>query len=87
MIEEARAQLLEYGEWFDDRRNRRSVKDRFGLEIYRPRLAMIIGRTIGEQSEFQQKVRSRISDVDVVTYDEGVERARRRLALIRSASR
>lgn len=88
MIEEARAQLLEYSEWFDDRRNRQSVKDRFGLEIYRPRLAMIIGRTIGEQSEFQQqKVRSRISDVDVVTYDEVIERARRRLALIRSASR
>lgn len=42
MVEDARAQLLEYRDWFEEKHNRENLKSRFGLEIYRPRLAMIL---------------------------------------------
>jgi len=36
LVEEARAQLLEYRDWFEDAGHRRKIRDRFGMEIYRP---------------------------------------------------
>ncbi|MEI4920424.1 DUF4263 domain-containing protein, partial [Klebsiella pneumoniae] len=44
-VSEARAQLLEYRRWFDDPRNRKRIRERLGMEIYAPRLAVVIGRS------------------------------------------
>jgi len=65
-IMEARAQLLEYRDWFDAPDNRKRLKDRVGMEIYRPRLMTIIGRA----SEFadgleRQRLRDQLKDIEI----------------------
>jgi hypothetical protein len=88
LVEEARSQMLEYRDWFENRANRRKLQERFGMEIYRPRLGIIIGSSTDLSCAYErQKLQSRYSDVDIVTYDDIVAHARRRLSLIRSAER
>ena len=87
LVEEARAQLLEYRDWFEDADNRAKLKDRFGVTVYRPRLGVVIGSSAELTSSYQrQKLASRYPDIEVVTYDDLVAHARRRLALVRSAT-
>jgi antiviral defense system Shedu protein SduA len=88
LIDDARAQLLAYRDWFEDSHNRRKLKERFGMEIYRPRLGVIVGSTktfLGDVQ--QQKLRSRYPDVEIASYEDVFKCAQRRLAIIRSASR
>ena len=87
-VEEAKAQLRLYQSWFDDRHNRLKLKERFGLEIYRPRLSVIIGRSSSFADELdRQRLIASTPDVQVVTYDDIAERAKRRLLLIAGAER
>jgi hypothetical protein len=88
LVEEARAQLLEYRDWFEDAGHRRKIKDQFGMEIYRPRLAMVIGSMDQFASAYQrQKLQSRYPDVEIATYEDIVRHARRRLSIIKGAPR
>jgi hypothetical protein len=85
---EARTQLLRYRDWFEESRNREKIKEEFGIEVYRPRLAVVIGRKAHFENEFQrQQLRSDQDDFDVVTYDDILEQAKRRLILIESSRR
>lgn len=87
-VEEARAQLRQYQSWFEDRHNRLALKDRFGLEIYRPRLALIIGRASSFTDEVErQRLVGSSPEIQVVTYDDIAERAKRRLLLVAGAER
>ena len=64
LVDEARSQLLEYRDWFEDAHNRATIKDRFGMEIYRPRLGVVIGSSAEFESSFQrQKLASRYPDI------------------------
>lgn len=88
LIGEARAQLLAYRDWFEDTRNREAVKAQFGLEVFRPRLGVIIGRAADFRSDIErQRLASQTPDLEIVTYDDIVRHAERRLALVKSASR
>jgi Domain of unknown function (DUF4263) len=85
-VEDAIAQLFEYRDWFEHRDNRAKLKERFGMEIFRPRLGVIIGSSQDFRSAFErQKVVSRYPDIEVVTYDDIVKYAQRRMLLIRKA--
>lgn len=82
-VMEARAQLLRYRDWFRDAANRRSLVARVGMEVYEPRLIVIIGRS----SEFEDSIdRQRLSadykDVEVVTRDDILRSAQRRRLII-----
>lgn len=86
-IEDARAQLLEYRDWFEDTDNRSRIKKRFGIEIFRPRLGVIIGTSQDFRSELErQRLAAQYPDVEVVTYDDIVKYAERRLLLLRQTS-
>jgi hypothetical protein len=88
LIDAARTQLLEYRDWFEIPHNRMKLRERYGIEIYRPKLGMVIGSTTGFLGEVQeQKLRSRYPDVEIATYDDVLRCAQRRLAIIRSAPR
>src|SRR5207253_2169301 len=66
-VSEARSQLLEYRDWFEDKHNRAKVRDRLGVEVYRPRLAVIIGRSSEFTSAYErQKLNSRETDIEIV---------------------
>ena len=80
----ARAQLLRYGHWFDEKENRRKLSDKLGLEIYRPRLAVIIGRSSDFECGLQrQRLSAENPDMELVTYDDIVDYAKRRVMAIR----
>lgn len=88
LIEEARSQLFEYSDWFEESHNRRRLKEQYGMDIYRPSLGMIVGSSSAFSGAVQkQKLRSRYPDVEIVTYDDVLRSAQRRLAIIRSAHR
>ena len=59
------------------------LKDKLGMEVYRPRLMVVIGRASEFTNAFErQKLASRTPDVDVVTYDDIVQHARQRRVFI-----
>jgi hypothetical protein len=87
-VEEAKSQLLRYRDWFEDRQNRAKLKERFGMEIYRPRIGVVIGRRNQFENEFErQRLASDNPQIEIVTYDDIVEFAKRRLLLIQRANR
>jgi hypothetical protein len=86
-ITEAKAQLLEYHDWFENPNYRKLLKDKLGINIYRPQLAVIIGRS----TEFtdaldRSKLISRDKDIKIVTYDDILIAAKRRRFYIESAN-
>lgn len=86
-VSEARAQLQEYRRWFEERQNRQRLRDRLGMEIYQPRLAVVIGRSSDFASPYErQKVGADERDIEVVTYDDILAFARRRMMLIADAT-
>jgi hypothetical protein len=84
LVMEARSQLLTYKDWFDDRANRQKLKTILGMEIYRPRLMVVIGRASEFQDEIErQRLRDRTPDVEVVTYDDILRFAKQRMVLFK----
>ena len=84
-ILEARAQLLEYSDWFENHHHREILKARVGMAIYRPHLAVVIGRAAEFRDELDRaKLRSRTPDIDIVTYDDILEAARRRMLIMQT---
>ncbi|MFC1633436.1 Shedu anti-phage system protein SduA domain-containing protein, partial [Planctomycetota bacterium] len=82
-VMEARAQLLTYKEWFRQKKNREMLKQKVGMEIYEPRLSIVIGRASEFQCEYnRQLLGGRNPDVEVVTYDDILMHARRRRMII-----
>jgi hypothetical protein len=76
-IYEASAQLRKYRDYFDDEGNRMSVKKRYGVTAYRPRLAVIIGRAARCDETLYRQIQDGVKDIDIVTYDDLVRRAKR----------
>jgi hypothetical protein len=76
-------QLREYRDYFDDTRNRQKFYERYGLKGWKPRVAVIIGRSppVSRYEDFIKAKRS-LFDAEVVTYDEIIERAQKRIITI-----
>ncbi len=84
-IMEARAQLTTYRDWFDDKYNREKVKDKLGMSVFRPQLAVIIGRSSEFRDELdRQRLRSAHPDIEVVTYDDILKFCKRRQLEVRN---
>jgi hypothetical protein len=76
---EAVAQLETYRTFFEDRENRRAFKERYGLNAYRPRVVVIIGRRRSFEDEIERiQLESQLpAGVQLKTYDDVYEEARR----------
>ena len=82
-ITEAIAQLNMYRGWFRESANRRRLKDIVGMQIYEPRLTVIIGRSSEFYDEFdRQRLSATQPDIEVVTYDDILLYASRRRSLL-----
>jgi len=57
------------------------------MEIFRPRLGVIIGRSDSFREFDRQKLASGTADIEIAPYDDIVRHAQRRLALLRGAPR
>lgn len=83
-IQEARAQLLAYRDWFREKANRRKLSGVLGMEILEPRLGVVIGRS----SDFEcgldrQELAAREPDLVLWTYDDIVAEAKRKMLVTR----
>jgi hypothetical protein len=82
-VMEARAQLWKYQRWFDDKSHREDLVANVGMEVYWPRLAVIIGRASDFQPPVErQELAAMTPEIEVVTYDDILAFARNRLAII-----
>ena len=60
--------------------NRRKLKARFGLEIYEPHIAVVIGRSREFAGDVdKQGLLSSLPDLEIATYDEMLTYAKRRV--------
>jgi anti-sigma B factor antagonist len=80
-VHAAIAQLRTYRDYFDDRKNRERISSRYGVKVYRPRMSVVIGRlpTL-DPLEYRQIVDGQ-RDVQIVTYDDLLARAKRFLVV------
>ncbi|MHC4621186.1 MAG: Shedu anti-phage system protein SduA domain-containing protein [Planctomycetota bacterium] len=83
-VMEARAQLLEYRDWFEEKENRENLAKTVKMEVFRPSLAVVIGRSADFKCAIdRQKLAARTPDIEIVTYDDCVACAKRRLVTVR----
>ncbi|GAA0584402.1 hypothetical protein GCM10009534_18100 [Kribbella sandramycini] len=79
VVQDALAQVREYGAYFDLPANRQRVAERYGLQAYRPQLTVVIGRS--STSDDPLHLRRLWSEIPprsrIMTYDELLERVKR----------
>ena len=72
-VAEAIAQVREYRAYFEDSARRRAVQDRYGLQVYRPTAAVLIGRDPGpgpDKFELKRLLDELPGHVKLITYDD-----------------
>ncbi|KPK72547.1 MAG: hypothetical protein AMJ79_15660 [Phycisphaerae bacterium SM23_30] len=70
-IYEYAAQLREYGRYFDTPSQRRWFKDKYGIDAFRPRLVMIVGRDYSAREYgLLKSLRNTLDPIEILTYDE-----------------
>ena len=69
-------QLREYRDYFDQTHRREEFYGRFGLRVFKPKIAVVIGRTPSDDFEPELiQARRSLTDAEVITYDDIISRA------------
>lgn len=71
---EASSQLQQYRTWFDRAENRRLIHSRLGVEVHRPVLVLVIGRSTEVNTVLRTE--GEMAGITILTYDYLVERAK-----------
>jgi hypothetical protein len=81
-VNQLRAQLREYGAYFDEEKHRRRIEQRYGIKSYKPRLIGLIGDMIdGLQGDQLRRVMTQYADFEVITFDKLRQLARHHLLI------
>lgn len=67
------SQTRVYANYFDDPNNRKWVKEKYSLDIYKPRRTLIIGRRSDFSSSEWREIISDYHDVDILTFDDLID--------------
>jgi len=79
-VKEAEAQLLRYRDWFREEANRDHFYRETKSLVYEPQMCVVIGRQSSFKTPFERHMlRAKNPDIEVVTYDEMLTFAKRRL--------
>lgn len=79
---QALGQLAEYRDYFEQQVNREFARRTYGLEFFRPRMIVVIGRR-QEYSPIEfRRAESEVPQLTITTYDDLLERARLRYGAI-----
>jgi len=78
-VREACAQLRQYSRFFDEERNRNAIRDKYGLNLFRPRMIVIIGRRGNVPPLAVREMELDVPNLQIRTYDDLIRRTRRRL--------
>jgi hypothetical protein len=79
-VTEAIAQVREYRAYFDDPAHRQAVRDRYGIQAYRPTVAVVIGRDPGpgrDRLELRRIWDDLPGPARIMTYDQLLRQVRR----------
>ena len=79
-VTEAIAQVREYRAYFEDPAHRQAVRDRYGIQAYRPVVAVVIGRDPGpgrDHMELRRIWDDLPAHVEIKTYDQLLRQVRR----------
>lgn len=86
MVFEAAAQLREYSMYFEDPKNRETIKRNYGLSAYKPRLFVIIGRR-GSVSPIElRNMELDAPQLHLRTYDDVLERMKAKITAMQDGS-
>jgi hypothetical protein len=85
-VSKAIAQVHEYREYFDEANNRRDVKKKYGLSVYKPDISVLIGSSQNVDVEDLITVGDRYRYVKVVTYDEILKQIEHLRSLLEKAT-
>ncbi len=77
---EAAAQLREYSAFFDESIHRRKIKEKYGLELYCPKMIVVIGRNENISPILAKRASSDLSQLDLKTYDQIIQRMKRKIS-------
>ena len=77
---EAIAQLRQYSSYFEEKKNRDRIHSRYGLNLFRPRMFVVLGRSGDADLLAVRKAEAQVPDVTVRSYDQILERVKRRFA-------
>jgi hypothetical protein len=82
-VQNAIAQLRFYREWFESPTNRARFREAYGVTTFRPKMVVVIGRNFHFRDDVEriQLLDGLSSQVQIWTYDDVYERAKRYLAL------
>jgi cold shock CspA family protein len=76
---EACAQLRNYRDYFEEKRNRERFRAKYGLDAFRPRMLVVIGRR-GKMDPLEwRRLEGDLPELHVQTYDDLLDRAKRKL--------
>jgi len=78
-VYEACAQVQTYGRYFRNDRNRQRIFKKYGIHVYMPQLAVIIGRTRDVDELALREIERGYPLVRVITFDELLAKAKSRL--------
>ena len=76
---EARAQLLEYRRFFDEKRHQGTIYEKYGLRAWLPKMFLIIGRLGTVNPYTKRKIESAEPDLHLLTYDDILNRVKSRI--------
>jgi hypothetical protein len=77
-VHRGNAQLMNYAKFFDDPKNREKVFKVTGIDCFKPRLTLVIGKKKNvDEKSWNQIIAQERPFVNIVGYDELLEKARR----------
>jgi hypothetical protein len=81
-IHEVAAQLREYAAYFEQEKYRKFVQQKYGINVYRPRLIALVGRDLAQMStpEFRRAVTA-YDDLKIMTFDELIRHCQSRILI------
>ncbi len=68
-VEEGVAQLVNYKEYFDYPQNAAYAKNKYGIEVNKPKLVLVVGSWENSLPDEINQARRRYPDIDVIDYD------------------
>lgn len=70
------SQIRTYSEYFNDPNNRKWVQEKYGINVYYPKRKLVVGRRFDFSHEEWRKIVSEYNNVEIITYDDLIDRVR-----------
>jgi len=81
-IHEVAAQLREYAAYFEDPKHRKFVRQKYGLNVYRPRLIAVVGRDMKQMTDPEiRRVMTSYEGLEFLTFDQLIKHAKTRMLI------